>query len=57
VLSGTTAGVRTLLWFESETFTITMLPVLVIVSSVARIVTLAETSIFIGPFSTDTSLE
>lgn len=57
VLSGTTFGVRNLLWFESGTFTITMLPVLVIISYVARIITLAETSIFIGPFSPDRSHE
>lgn len=52
VLTGTTPGIRDLLWFESGTFTLTMVPLLVIVSYVARIITLAETSVFIGPFST-----
>ena len=50
VLTGTTFAVRNLLWFESGTFTITALPVLIIISYVARIISLAETSIFIGPF-------
>jgi len=50
VLPGTTFAVSNLLWFESGTFTIVVLPILVIISYVARIITLAETSIFIGPF-------
>lgn len=49
VLPGSTLGIRNLLWFEAGTFTVTMLPVAVIVGYVARIVTLAETGIFIGP--------
>lgn len=57
VLPGTTFGIRNLLWFESGTFTVTMLPILVFVSYVARIITLAETSVLIGPFSADKSLE
>lgn len=57
VLTGTTLGVRDLLWFEAATFTAAVFPVLVITSYVARIVTLAETSIFVGPFSADKSLE
>lgn len=51
VLTGATFGVTNLLWFEAGTFTAAMLPVFVIVSFVARISTLAETSIFVGPFS------
>lgn len=47
---GSTFGVRNLLWFEGAAFAVTMLPVVVIVSYVARIVTLAETSIFMSPF-------
>lgn len=50
-MTGSTLGVRNLLWFESGTFAVAMLPVVVIVSYVARIVTLGETSIFISPFS------
>lgn len=57
VLPGATFGISNLLWFESATFTIALLPVLVIVSYVARIITLAETSIFVGPFSVGGSPE
>lgn len=57
VLTGTTFGIRNLLWFENGTFTVAVLPVLIIVSYVARIVTIAETSIFLGPFSAEKSVE
>lgn len=57
VLAGATLGVRDLLWFEAAAFAVAVLPVAVIVSYVARIVTLAETSIFIGPFSAEQTAE
>ena len=47
---GSTLGVSNLLWFASGTFTVSIVPVLVLVSYVARLATLAETSLFIGPF-------
>lgn len=50
-LPGTTLGVRNLLWFEGGTFTVALVPIFVIISYVARIVTLAETTIFISPFT------
>lgn len=45
-----TLGVRNLLWFEAFTFTVSLLPVLVITSYMARLITLSETSIFVSPF-------
>jgi len=57
VLTGTTTGVQDRRWFEAATFTIAIRPVLVLVSYVARNVTLARTSVFIGPFSADAALE
>lgn len=57
VLTGATFGVRNLLWFESGTFAFALLPIYVIISYVARIITLAETTIFIGPFSAAESAE
>lgn len=50
VLPGATFGVENLLWFEAGTLTLAVLPALVLASYIARLVTLAETSIFIGPF-------
>lgn len=52
-MTGTTLGVEDLLWFECAALTVTTLPLLVLASFVARLVTLAETSIFIGPFVPD----
>lgn len=43
-------GVRNLLWFEAFTFTVSTLPILVITSYMARLITLSETSIFVSPF-------
>lgn len=57
ILTGTTFGIRNLLWFEAGTFTIIMIPVLVVVSYIARINTLAKTSILIGPFSARGTIE
>ena len=51
VLGGTILGVRNLLWFESAAFAVSILPVFVIISYVARLITLSETSIFVSPFS------
>ncbi len=48
---GSTFGVENLLWFVAGTFTVATVPVLVLVSYVARLATLAETSLFIGPFT------
>lgn len=50
VLQGTTLGVLDLLWFECFAITASSLPLLVLISYVGRLVTIAETSIFIGPF-------
>lgn len=50
---GATLGVSNLLWLESGLFAFAMLPAFVIVSFVARIVTLTLTSVFPGPFSID----
>jgi hypothetical protein len=50
MLPGTTLGIPNLLLFEGMAFTITLLPVLVLISFIARLVTLSETSIFISPF-------
>lgn len=49
-LPGRTLGVVNLLWFESAVFALSALPVLVLTSYVARLVTLSETSIFVSPF-------
>jgi hypothetical protein len=49
-LPGTTLGVPDLLWYECATITATSVPFLVLISYVGRLVTLAETSVFIGPF-------
>lgn len=57
ILPGTTFNVQNLLWFEGATFTLIMIPIVVIVIYVARIVTLAQTSIFIGPFAAERSPE
>jgi hypothetical protein len=57
VLTGTITGAQDRRWLEAATLTIAILPVLVLVSYVARIVTLARTSVFIGPFSADAALE
>lgn len=54
---GTTVGVPNLLWTESAAFTISILPVLVIVSYMARLITVSETSIFISPFTPVESAE
>lgn len=53
VFTGRTLGVPDLLWAECVLFTFSMLPALVIISFVARIVTLTLTSVFPGPFSLD----
>lgn len=50
-LVATTLGVQDLLWFESAAFTVSILPALVIVSYVARLITVSETSIFVSPFT------
>lgn len=57
VLTGATVGIPNHLWFESGAFAVTMLPIVVIVTYVARIITIAETSVFIGPFSAKESPE
>lgn len=49
-LLGTTLGVLDLLWFECFAITASSLPLLVLISYIGRLVTLAEASIFIGPF-------
>lgn len=55
VLVESTLGVRDLLWFESAAFAVSILPEIVIVSYVARLVTLSETSLFANPFSKESA--
>lgn len=50
-LPGTTLGTRHLLVYEAVAFPLVVLPVLVIVSYVARLITIAQTSVFVSPFS------
>lgn len=57
VLVATTFGVRDLLWLESAAFTVSILPVFVVVSYVARLVTISETSIFVSPFTPEKTSE
>jgi hypothetical protein len=49
-LPGRTVGIAILLWFESASFALSALPVLVLTSYVARLVTISESSIVVSPF-------
>lgn len=56
-MTATTLGVRDLLWFESLAFAVVLLPVFVVVTYVARLVTVSETSIFVSPFTPGEGVE
>lgn len=55
VMVGSTIGVRNLLWFVSAAFTVGILPAIVIISYMARLMTVSEASIFISPFRPERS--
>lgn len=51
VFSGSTFGVDDGLWFVTAAFTISLLPLAVLVSFVARLATLSQSTLFVGPFT------
>ncbi|MFC4357649.1 hypothetical protein ACFO0N_06765 [Halobium salinum] len=49
--AGTTLGVDDGLWFVTAAFTVSLLPLAVLVSFVARLATLSQSTLFVGPFA------
>ena len=48
---GTLFGLPTLFLYETATFTVAIVPVIVVISYTARLSTLAKANVFISPFS------
>jgi hypothetical protein len=51
VFTGATFGIDNGLWFVTTAFTISLLPLAVLVSFVARLATLSQSTLFVGPFT------
>lgn len=50
VFPGTTFGVENRLWFVSAAVTVTLLPFMTLISYIARLATVSQSTLFIGPF-------
>lgn len=49
-LRGSTFGIENLLWFEAGALTVVLMPMFVLASYIARLLTLSDIGLFIGPF-------